>query len=244
MIVSITSQKGGVGKSTLTWNLATLFARDGYKVCIADSDHNQTCLKWVSERQERGQGSEGEKLHTVDVYSTPDEHLRSSIKTLGKQYELILVDGMPTQGSVNGKLLYISDFVVVPLRPSGVDANTLEKFVARMRDIEIERENEIHSTFVMTQFDPRSKVSRIMLNILKAHQIDVCKTTIGSRAIYQESFLEGLGISEMTDERGRLKNQQAADELEALYKEILNKLRTLPYGQGDLFNRTKHTLIR
>ena len=39
MIISVTSLKGGVGKSTITQNLAVCFAQSGYRVCIADAEY-------------------------------------------------------------------------------------------------------------------------------------------------------------------------------------------------------------
>jgi len=39
MIISISSLKGGVGKSTIAQNLAVCFAHQGYTVCIADAEY-------------------------------------------------------------------------------------------------------------------------------------------------------------------------------------------------------------
>ena len=52
MIISITSLKGGVGKSTITQNLAVCFAHMGYNTCIVDADTNQSSLKWAGLRPE------------------------------------------------------------------------------------------------------------------------------------------------------------------------------------------------
>ncbi len=50
MILSSISYKGGVGKSTISQNLAVLFAKQKYRVCIVDADESgsssETRIKW------------------------------------------------------------------------------------------------------------------------------------------------------------------------------------------------------
>lgn len=53
MIVGVTNLKGGVGKSTITQNLAVSLAHRGYKVCILDTDLGQrSSMKWAAQRSE------------------------------------------------------------------------------------------------------------------------------------------------------------------------------------------------
>ncbi|WP_461137387.1 nucleotide-binding protein, partial [Spirosoma terrae] len=52
MIISVTSLKGGVGKSTIAQNLAVCFAHSKYTVCIVDVDTNQSALRWSGLRDE------------------------------------------------------------------------------------------------------------------------------------------------------------------------------------------------
>ena len=47
MKIGITNLKGGVGKTTLSINLAVCFAHMGYKVCIVDTDTNQNSMQMV-----------------------------------------------------------------------------------------------------------------------------------------------------------------------------------------------------
>ena len=52
--VLFTSQKGGVGKSTLARSTAVALACAGRKVLLADFDVEQrTCLRWQAQRQAR-----------------------------------------------------------------------------------------------------------------------------------------------------------------------------------------------
>ena len=52
MIISITSLKGGVGKSTISQNVAVCFAHMGYKVAIVDTDLNASSVHWSGMRGE------------------------------------------------------------------------------------------------------------------------------------------------------------------------------------------------
>jgi len=46
MIITIISFKGGVGKSTISQNLAVAMAHKGKDVCILDADPNESTTAW------------------------------------------------------------------------------------------------------------------------------------------------------------------------------------------------------
>src|SRR5262245_17398593 len=50
--VMVMNAKGGCGKSTLATNIACFFAREGYKVVIADYDPQRSSLDWLELRPE------------------------------------------------------------------------------------------------------------------------------------------------------------------------------------------------
>ena len=52
MIISVTSLKGGVGKSTIVQNLSVCFAHMGYRVAIVDTDTNASSVHWSGIRDE------------------------------------------------------------------------------------------------------------------------------------------------------------------------------------------------
>src|SRR5208337_683426 len=84
-IISLVSQKGGVGKSGIARLLAVEFARAGWSVKIADLDTMQgTSTKWKIRR-------DAAKLHPeipVEKFGTVDRALREAEK-----YDLLIIDG-------------------------------------------------------------------------------------------------------------------------------------------------------
>ena len=89
MIISVTSLKGGVGKSTISQNLAVCFAHMGYKVAIVDTDTNASSVHWSGIREE--------EMPQITVMGLTDNNaLRKNIKQLQEDYDLIIIDGTPT----------------------------------------------------------------------------------------------------------------------------------------------------
>ncbi|MDR6194959.1 AAA family ATPase [Siphonobacter sp. SORGH_AS_0500] len=114
MIISVTSLKGGVGKSTLSQNLAVCFAHAGYKVCIIDVDTNQSTIRWS--------GLRSEDNPAIPVFGQPDGiELSKNVKILARDYEVIVIDGTPSLNKVTSKIILLADVLLIPILPSGLD---------------------------------------------------------------------------------------------------------------------------
>ena len=52
MIIGLLNQKGGVGKTTLSVNVAACLARTGARVLLVDTDPQGSALDWAAARQQ------------------------------------------------------------------------------------------------------------------------------------------------------------------------------------------------
>ena len=126
MVVSVVSQKGGVGKSTISRLLAREYSDNNWDVKIADMDTRQgTSTEWNKRRLNENIKPE----ISVELFSTVEK----AKKQFG-QYDLIIFDGAPTATIATQEICKLSDLVILPtgialddLIPTVTLANTLYK---------------------------------------------------------------------------------------------------------------------
>lgn len=106
LIVSMVSQKGGVGKSTLARLLATSFAAIDWTVKIADLDKGQlTSYQWTSRRLQNG--------ILPDVPVEPFSSVNTAL-AVAEHYDLLILDGAPHGPANTQAMAERSDIIAIP----------------------------------------------------------------------------------------------------------------------------------
>ena len=215
MIVSVTNLKGGVGKSTISRNLAVYFAMRGEKVCIVDTDIEQrTTCDWKERREE--------EEYQVDVFPmTTVEGLPKDIKThLNNGYSVIVIDGVPQLEAVTTKMILLSDFVLIPITPSIDDVKSFERFLIRFSDAKavLGGIRELYSFVMLNKYSGRNNEDLEMkeaLELFLDHGIMPLKTTLGDRVAHKRSSKYGLTALEWEDPKAKEEVERMCEELEA-----------------------------
>jgi chromosome partitioning protein len=209
MIISVTSLKGGVGKSTVAQNLAVCLAHNGVNVCIADADPaNENSGNWGNIR------SEDSSLVHIPVWTTPELSLSRQVKDYNKQFDVVIIDGTPSIGQMTSKILYAADVILVPIIPSINDLWALRPFVNRHKQAEEEKEQNIPLYMIMNQFKPNVLSNIESRDTLKNNGFNILESFIRDRDAYRNAIIQGRGVIEYTDDK-------AKNEFFNLYKEIL-----------------------
>ena len=212
MKIGISNLKGGVGKTTISQNLAVCFAHMGYKVCIVDTDTNQNSLAW--------NGVRDESLPNILVVGATDaKALNKTVDTLHKDHEVIIIDGTPSLSQMTTRIILASDILLIPILPSGHDFRSMNQFFERLEQAKEFRDN-IPAYFLLNQFSKNLNVHQDMKGILEQFDIPILDSTIRNRIAYNKTGIEGKGVYEYPDNKAKA-------EMVQLTQELLSKAETL-----------------
>ena len=191
MIISISSLKGGTGKSTISTNLAVCFSTMGYKTIIVDTDTNGSSIKWSGLRPE-------DKPEVTAVSITDPKALKSNINKIQNEYEIVIVDGTPALSELATTIILLADLLVIPIKPGVLDLWATEIFLEKYNQALVLKEN-ILARFILNQVDPRTKLSAEISEVLAEFAIPSMKSKLNNRVAYSESIISGLSVLEYKD---------------------------------------------
>ncbi len=221
MIVSVTNLKGGVGKSTISRNLAVYFAMMGEKVCIVDTDIEQrTACDWNERR------SDAE--HRVDVFPMSTvESLAKDVKThQDNGYTVIIIDGVPQLEVVTTKMILLSDVVLIPITPSIDDIKSFERFLTRLQDAKaiLQGVRQVHALVILNKYSGRNNEDlemREALQHFETYGVRTLRAALEDRVAHKRSSKFGLTALEWDDDL------KAKLEVVALFSELEKTVLTL-----------------
>lgn len=117
-VVAVVAEKGGVGKSTLSLQLAVTATHKGHSVAVLDVDPQATASKWTDRRSE-------ERPWVVPTHGT---RIEASIKQAeGQGVDFIVIDTPPHSSYDAGEAARRADVVIVPIEPHVFAIETLAK---------------------------------------------------------------------------------------------------------------------
>ena len=167
-IILITHQKGGVGKSTLTFNLAQNIATNS-KVAVLDFDL-------------QGSLSQLEELVT-DFKIIPYQDKLESISEL--QYDFIFIDTPPYLSNHLAKLISISDLIIVPTKAGILDLLAIKSTLAIIE----QEKRTIDTLVVFNMIKPNTTLTLDILIGLEEYNVKIATTHISDLVAFTRSVL-------------------------------------------------------
>ncbi|MFM8899338.1 MAG: ParA family protein [Burkholderiales bacterium] len=131
-VIVVANPKGGVGKSTLSTNVAGHLARAGHAVMLGDVDKQQSARLWLGLRPPQAAPIRAWEVAHDQVVRPP------------KGTTHVVLD---TPAGLHGKrldaVIKIADKVLVPLQPSIFDIHATHDFLLRLRELQGDKKLQV-----------------------------------------------------------------------------------------------------
>lgn len=171
-IILTTHQKGGVGKSTITYNLAENL-KSSANVCIVDMD------------------SQGSLLHLSELSKVPIYSGTELSKIINSDYDFIFIDTPPYLNDSISELCQIADVIIIPTKAGILDLLAIKSTIDIVKDVKAEKK----AVIVFNMVKPNTTLTDEIKNQLEEYKIKVSKNMLSDLVAFSRSVVLG-GVEE------------------------------------------------
>ena len=132
-VIAIIQQKGGVGKSTITANLAGELVEKKLIVRVLDLDPQESLAAWAR----MGGGILSEIVGPVSI-KTPKE-FKAVVEAAANEAERVILDCPPGLPDTGMMAALMADLVILPVTPSPLDVIASKAALQLIRDVQKQR---------------------------------------------------------------------------------------------------------
>lgn len=215
--VSIISQKGGVGKTTLATALAVAAEANGKNCAVFDLDPQASASFWHDTRQ----------AQTPAVAAVPASRLTHILKAaLESGCELAIIDAPPFAKDIAFEAAHHADFILIPTRPAVLD------IMAMTKTLDLVKHYDKPAAVVLTFCPPAGRELTDTEEAIKQLGAALCPVRIGNRIAFSRAQQTGRAAQEYEPDG------KAAEEIRQLYEYMCIHINEAKHG------RTKKTSKR
>lgn len=185
LTITVASLKGGVGKTTISINLACALHLAGHKTLLVDLDPQGSCSSWAAV----GAGNGHDMPPVVAVSGAA---LRRDLAALSAAFDVVVLDCPPRLDRESSTAMLLADLVLLPTTPGAADLWALRQTVEVLEQAQALRP-ELKAVALLNRTD-RTTLTRLTREALVELKIPLLPVGLGARVTFGEATLAGLGV--------------------------------------------------
>jgi chromosome partitioning protein len=204
MIITLTNQKGGCGKSTVAINLALGTAALNYKTALIDADEQKSCIDTLQDHPKSN----------LSIYEAGTD-VEELVAKLKDEFHFIFIDTPPHSHHIMYQAMAVSDFIIIPLQASPLDIRSAKRTIDACEKVQKKVGHIIPCYFLLNRVNPRTKLSKeIGAYIRELYTVPLLQSRLHNRVAYAQSLMHGKSVIEHS------RSSDAALEVTNLLKEV------------------------
>jgi chromosome partitioning protein len=179
--ISVISQKGGAGKTTLVINIAGAAEALGWRTVVIDLDPQASAKGWHDHRK-----------HETPIVISAQASRIGDVLTTAREHgaDLCIVDTAPHSETSALAAARAADLVLIPCRPSILDLRAISS------SVDLVQIAKRPGLIVLNAAPPRGGLAAQAREAIRTYGIPVAEAHIGQRAAFVHSLTAGQTVSE------------------------------------------------
>jgi chromosome partitioning protein len=212
LIINLSHQKGGVGKSTLAYNIAYAFCILGFKVKLLDIGIQNTC--------EGLNGLRKKPFKNIEKISNEKKLLKLINNSFINNLEIIIIDSGEFNSALSQLAIIKSNINLTPVSDRVTELlSVVLKYDKILNKLENNTNNRVSSYVLLNRIHPFAKDFKHIKEMIKnTTHMNMFKTIVKDRAIYDKSFIDGRTVFEAKELNG---HKEAVEEILSICYELL-----------------------
>lgn len=208
MMLVVGNVKGGVGKTTLTVNLAIALARAKRDVLLIDGDEQGTALAFTELRTAEMKGKPG--YTAVALHGAA---IRTQARQLASKYSDIVIDvGGRDSGSLRAALT-VADMVLIPVKPRSFDLWAVDQTAELVKEAR-EINERLRAITVLNEADPQGQDNQAAMDALReVPGLELAPVQLVRRKAFPNAAASGLSVLEYNDPKARAELEDLIESL-------------------------------
>jgi chromosome partitioning protein len=183
MVVTISSRKGGCGKTVLAMILTAALSEEGIDVALLDSDPNQAAYRWATET----------RSPAVSAYVEADaERLADLLPSVAERHDLLIIDTAGFGNQAATVAAAGADLVLVPATPGEGDLVEAQRTVSYVEGLGRSTRRAIPVRVLANRIRRTTTLSRHVLTQMDEMKLPRLQTALSESVSFGEISFSGL----------------------------------------------------